>query len=517
MSRAADAPDVADAPRSHPGALARSIAGVVAAGLALATTEIAGTVLNRTRPSVIGAIANRLIVMWAGSLKNVAVDLFGTNDKAALLTGIVVVSLAVGAILGLVGRRLQWVPPLGFLVFAIVGMAAADADPLASTRDAIISSLLGALLGSIAVALLLRNRAANVSLSNERRDFVVGASAVAAVAIGATLLSRSLRTVGRVVTNLAGLPSPKKATPVPDAQPFTVPGLTPYLTPSSGLYRIDTATFVPQVEAASWRLKIDGLVDKPKTFTYADLLSMDLIEEPITIACVSNDVGGHLVGNALWRGVPLAHLLDAVGVHPDATQIVGRAVDDFTVGFPTATALDGRVAMVALGMNGEPLPAVHGYPARLIIAGLYGYVSATKWLAEINLTRRDDFNAFWIDRGWSKDGPIKTETRIDVPASGTAVPAGAVEIAGVSWEPSVGVSKVEVQIDRGPWRQARLGAVGSRNTWVQWLYTWDGATAGDHIVAARATDRNGVTQTDQTAPPEPSGATGYPYRGFQVR
>ncbi len=514
----ASAPEEDAAPEhtTRRGVAAGALAGFVAAGLAVATSEIAGTVLNRTRPSVVGAIADRLVVMWAGSLKTFAVNTFGTHDKAALLTGIVVVSLILGSVLGIVARRLRWLPPLVFLAFAIVGIVAADADPLASTGDAIVASLLSAVVGSTALAYLLTSHPRPDVAPTDRRRFLVGSSAFGAAAIGATLVSRSLRKAARIVVDLTQLPGAKRATGVPAVQPFTVTGLTPYVTPSPRFYRIDTATFLPVIDVRSWKLTIDGLVDKPKTFTYADLLTMDLIEEPITIACVSNEVGGHLVGNALWRGVPLAHLLDQVGVHADATQIVGRSVDDFTVGIPTATALDGRIAMIAIGMNGEPLPQPHGYPARLIVAGLYGYASATKWLSEINLTRRDDFDSFWVDRGWAKDGPIRTETRIDVPESGAQVPAGSIAVAGVAWAPNVGIQKVEIKIDNGPWRQARLGAVASRNTWVQWLYQWDGATPGDHVIGARATDSDGAVQTEDTAPPDPSGATGYPYRGFTV-
>jgi hypothetical protein len=263
-------------------------------------------------------------------------------------------------------------------------------------------------------------------------------------------------------------------------------------------------------------MTIGGMVDRPVTFTYADLLGMDLVEEPVTLTCVSNEVGGHLIGNAVWRGVPLTKLLDEAGIQSGATQIVGRSVDDFTVGFPTEMALDGRTAMIAVGMNGEPLPVRHGFPARLVVAGLYGYVSATKWLKEITLTRLEDFDAYWIPRGWSKLGPIKTESRVDIPRSGAKMPPGKMTIAGVAWAPSRGISKVEVSIDEGPWLAARLGEVASKNTWVQWLYDWDNAKTGSHAVSVRATDGTGEVQTEQPATPAPDGASGYHYRGFTV-
>jgi hypothetical protein len=257
------------------------------------------------------------------------------------------------------------------------------------------------------------------------------------------------------------------------------------------------------------------MVDRPVTFTYDELLAMDLVEEAVTLACVSNDVGGGLVGNAVWRGVPLTNLLDRAGVHPDASQILARSVDDFTVGLPTAAATDGRTALVALAMNGEPLPVDHGYPARLVVAGLYGYASATKWLTALELTRLEDVDSFWVERGWSKQAPIKLQSRVDVPPSGADVPAVTVMLAGVAWAPGIGISAVELQLDDGPWVRAELGRVASIDTWVQWRHPFDLAP-GPHIVAVRAYDATGAVQTDQPSQPEPNGATGYHYRAFRV-
>ncbi len=249
------------------------------------------------------------------------------------------------------------------------------------------------------------------------------------------------------------LPEPVKTVPLPASQPFTVPGLSPYVTPNADFYRIDTALFVPRVSADGWSVAVHGMVDHPFELTYDELLAMPMVEEPVTISCVSNEVGGDLIGNAVWRGVPLPTLLERAGVQPGATQIVGRSVDDFTVGFPTELALDGRTALVAVGMNGEPLPAKHGFPARLIVAGLYGYVSATKWLRDIVLTRLEDFDAYWVPRGWAKEGPIKTESRIDVPRGGASVAAGRVAVAGVAWAPTRGISG-----GRGAGRRRRVAA-----------------------------------------------------------
>ncbi|MGH9132628.1 MAG: molybdopterin-dependent oxidoreductase, partial [Ilumatobacteraceae bacterium] len=310
-------------------------------------------------------------------------------------------------------------------------------------------------------------------------------------------------------------PRPASTAVVPASPSFAVPGLSPYITPNTDFYRIDTALVVPQVDAAGWRLDVTGLVERPFSLGYDELLAMDAVEETVTLQCVSNEVGGDLVDNAVWQGVPLAALLVRAGVGDDATQIVGRSVDRWTAGFPTDLARDGRVALVAYAMNGEPLPTRHGFPARLVVAGLYGYVSATKWLREIELTTWDAFDGYWISRGWSKDGPIKTMSRIDVPRGGDRLAAGRTAVAGVAWAPSRGVHAVEVRVDDGDWQPARLGDVASENTWVQWLYEWD-AAPGDHTISVRAVDGDGDVQTGDIASPAPDGATGWHTRRVSV-
>jgi DMSO/TMAO reductase YedYZ molybdopterin-dependent catalytic subunit len=250
------------------------------------------------------------------------------------------------------------------------------------------------------------------------------------------------------------------------------------------------------------------MVDTEFELTYDELLDLPLIERHVTLACVSNEVGGHLIGNARWLGHPLAALLDRAGVDPAATQLVGRSVDGFTVGFPVSVATDGRDAMVALGMNGEPLPRRHGFPARLVVPGLYGYVSATKWLEEIELTTFDAFDAYWVERGWAQEAPIKTQSRIDVPRGGARVPAGPVAVAGVAWAQHRGITAVEVQVDDGEWQPASLADPLSDDTWRQWQFAWD-ASPGRHFLRVRATDGAGETQTSSYQPPFPDGATGY--------
>ncbi len=288
----------------------------------------------------------------------------------------------------------------------------------------------------------------------------------------------------------------------------TVTGISPIVTPNSDFYRIDTALVVPSVDVNDWKLSISGMVNNPYTMTFRELIDMGLVETPVTLSCVSNKVGGNLVDNAVWRGVPLSDVLNRAGVQNGATQIVGRSVDNWNSGFPTEYAFDGRVALVAVAMNGEPLPREHGFPVRLVIAGLYGYVSATKWLEEIRLTTWEGFDSYWVPRGWAKRGPIKTQSRIDVPRRGARVRAGRVAIAGVAWAPTRSIERVEVQIDDGPWVRAELSNNMSVNSWRQWVYAWD-ATPGKHRIRCRATDGAGSTQTSEIRPPAPDGATGW--------
>jgi DMSO/TMAO reductase YedYZ molybdopterin-dependent catalytic subunit len=297
---------------------------------------------------------------------------------------------------------------------------------------------------------------------------------------------------------------------VPAAAEFTgISGLSPVVTPNASFYRIDSAFSVPRVDLPEWTLSIKGMVDHPYSIDYDDILAMPMVERYVTLSCVSNQVGGDLVGNAKWLGVPLTEILDRAVVQADAEQIVGRSVDDFTVGFPVGVAYDGRDALLAVGMNDEPLPFEHGFPARLVVAGLYGYVSATKWISEIELTRWDAFDAYWVPRGWAKEAPVKTQSRIDTPPSGAEIPQGLRQVAGVAWAPSRGIARVEVQLgEDAPWLDAELSEPLSDNSWRQWSIQWD-APPGAQQIRVRATDGEGEVQTDAIVPPAPDGATGW--------
>ncbi|MDE0369207.1 MAG: molybdopterin-dependent oxidoreductase, partial [bacterium] len=302
-------------------------------------------------------------------------------------------------------------------------------------------------------------------------------------------------------TSVSGVADPTRAQIAP------VEGVSELITPNDEFYVIDTAIGVPQVDHRTWSLSFTGRADNPYSITYDELLAMPLVERYITLCCVSNQVGGGLVGNAKWLGVPLRTLVERAGVHRDGNQLVGRSVDRFTVGFPTAAVFDGREALVAIGMNGEPLPLKHGFPARLVVSGLYGYVSATKWLTEVEFTGWNDFDAYWVPRGWAKQAPIKTQSRIDTPREGN-INAGTNVIAGVAWAQTRGISRVEVRVDDGDWTSAHLPQELSIDTWRQWYLEHD-FTPGTHTIAVRATDGTGRTQTASVRRPRPDGATGY--------
>jgi DMSO/TMAO reductase YedYZ molybdopterin-dependent catalytic subunit len=344
----------------------------------------------------------------------------------------------------------------------------------------------------------------------DRRRFLRTGAAAAGVAVVAGGLGRLLLDRAGAAASRAGaeLPEPSEPTPAPPADPhLEVAGLSPYRTPNPSFYRVDTALFVPAIDTASWTLRVHGMVERELTLDYEELLARPMIERDLTLACVSNEVGGPYVGNATWLGTPLEDLLDEAGVQPGATQLVSRSVDGFTIGTPTAAVTDGRDAILAVGMNGEPLPLEHGFPVRMVVPGLYGYVSATKWLVDLELTTLEAYDAYWIVRGWAKEAPVKTQSRIDTPRDGARVPAGTVAVAGVAWAQHRGIERVEVRIDDGPWAEARLGLRGSLDTWRQWVLAWE-ATPGEHTIAVRATDGEGETQPTDLAPPFPDGATG---------
>ena len=531
-----------------PGRLAAASSGLLAGAAALATGELVAGFAAKWQSPVV-SVAEAVIDAVPRSVKEFAIETFGENDKIALVVGILSFSVVFAAILGLLGRRRPLIPTIGFAAFAAVGIWASQ-TATGSTSSAAIPSVMAGIAGAGTYHVLRRlatptvrdetieiigaesddyNADDNNQIdadpaamaaatpgmttndgASSRRRFLIVSGAVAAGAALATTAGRALRTRFDASTSRNAVVLPKVASPLPVA-PTTVaadvPGISPFYTPNANFYRVDTALAVPQVRTEDWELKVTGMVDKELRLSYDDLLKRKLVEEDITLTCVSNTVGGQLTGTARWLGLPLKELLDEAGVKSGADQIVGRSVDGYTAGFPVDAAYD-RPALIAIGMNGEPLPIDHGFPARLMVPGLYGYVSATKWLTEIELTRFADFDQYWVKRGWDQEAPIKTMSRIDAPRTLAKIAAGPFVIGGVAWAQTVGISMVEVSIDDGDFVAAVLADELNENTWRQWSFPWD-APAGRHRITVRATDANGELQTDQRAEPFPNGASGW--------
>jgi DMSO/TMAO reductase YedYZ molybdopterin-dependent catalytic subunit len=487
-----------------PSRTAGAVAGLVSGALAVATGTLVAAITGVDSP--IDAVGSKVIDGAPRWLKEFAIEWFGTNDKLALRAGIVVILAGAALVLGVLSVRRVWIGVAGFALFGIVGGLA----------GAWVPSVVGAAVGALVLRHAVRPRPIEVPgpsqapLGWDRRRFLVtsGAAAVAAAAAaGAASALENNRVDDLRAATLSPLPPVPNDDQVADIPATATVSTTPFITPNDDFYRIDTALSFPRVDLKKWKVTIKGMVDTPLTLTYDDLLAMPQQERVVTLCCVSNEVGGEYIGNAVWQGVMLRDLLDRVGVHDDAEQVFSTSLDGWTCGFPVEAAFDGRDSMVVLGMNGRTLPLEHGYPARLVVPGLYGYVSATKWLDTIELTTWDR-QGYWVPRGWSKLGPIKTQSRIDVPREGTSLTPGAQAIAGVAWAQHVGIERVEVQVDDGEWIAARLATDVSDDAWRQWVLDWD-APAGDHTIAVRAIDKSGQVQTDERTGVAPDGATGH--------
>ncbi len=506
--------------------------GLLSAAVAVASGELVAAVVGRGAAPVI-AVGGAAIDAAPTWLKSWAIATFGDADKTVLVAGIGAVLIVVAWTLGVMSLRRPWVGVVGVAGLGVVGAVAAAARPAAPDL-AIMPSALGALAGLAAyrwlrVAAALDGGATTASDGPrggathgspasspriggyDRRRFLLTGLATAGVAVtgagaGRLLSSRASAEASRAS---ASVPVPRgSAVPIPAGADLGVPGLSPFITPNDRFYRVDTALFVPAVDAETWRLRVHGMVERELDLTYAGLVSRPSVERDITLACVSNEVGGSYVGNARWIGVPLADVLAEAGVLDGATQLVSTSADGWTCGTPVAAVTDGRDALLAVSMNGEPLPLDHGFPVRMVVPGLYGYVSATKWLVDLELTTFEAFDAYWIRRGWAEQAPIKTQSRIDTPRASDRLAAGDITVAGVAWAQHRGIEAVEVQVDGGPWLAAELATEDTVDTWRQWRYRWP-ATPGLHSIAVRATDGDGVVQTADPVPPFPDGATGH--------
>lgn len=545
---------------------AAMLAGVLGAAVALGVAEPIAALIGPTASPVI-AVGQAVIVATPEWAKEFAIRTFGENDKIALLVGVFTLLTVFAAAIGLVTLRRVLYGVAGVALFGLIGVAAAVTRPQASPF-ASLPSLVGALAGVGALLLLARplvgharldagasahppaapaaaagapapgpsdeaaasTEPADASASAEapdapasadgsaapsrglnRRGFVrvsLLAAAVAAVTGGVGRFLVSLRSVDAARAAL-DLPAPAEpAPPLPRGVDLDLKDLTEFYTPNDDFYRVDTALVAPEIDPETWQLRIHGRVAKPLTLTFDDLLKRDMIERDITLACVSNEVGGKLNGNARWLGVPLKELLDEVAPEDGADQILSTSADGWTCSTPTKACRDGRDAMLAVAMNGEPLPVIHGFPVRMLVPGLYGYVSATKWVVDMELTSFDDVDAYWTKRKWKREAPIKVFSRIDTPRSFGRPKAGTVAVAGIAYAQHRGIERVEVRVDGGRWQKAKLAAEASIDTWRQWSWTWD-ATPGQHTLESRATDKDGVTQTGKRQAPFPDGATGW--------
>ena len=545
-----------------------ALAGTAGAALALGFGELMDGAFQSI-PSLVVAVSELLSDYTPGDVVAFSIANIGTSQKTLLTASIIVGSLVLGGLLGrFAARGQQRMTVAGFALFGLLGGWAAARNPLSPALGSWVVALAAAALAAGAT-LLLVSRAAQRPVpeaeaepaepdpsappgdletsgtpTTTRRAFFAYAVGAGAAALAMVGLGRSLRGQSEAEQFLATntlRSATTTAPPAPTTEPAAAPqsttsttapasparsvgeqvaaldtlddevaGISSYVTPNDSFYRIDTAFGkVPQVDPASWRLRFTGLVDNPYELSFDEIQAMDLSDQVITLSCVSNDVGGNLVGNAVWTGVPLSVLLDRAGVQAGADQVVGRSVDDWTAGFPTGLVYDGRNAVLAIGMNGDFLPTNHGFPARLVVAGLYGYVSAVKWIDEIQLTTWDGFDGYWVPRGWSKEGPMKTQSRIDVPAGGRGLVAGQpTPIAGIAWAPTRGIERVEVSIDGEGWLSCELGEALGDESWVQWHREWTPA-AGRHQIRVRATDGDGATQSQQEVPPRPNGAEGW--------
>ena len=507
--------------------LAGGFAGLLAGAAAVAASEAATALITGVTGPLI-SVGNRAVDWAPRPLKEFAIETFGTADKAVLIGSVIGAVALLAVVAGAVGVRRPKLAVAIFLGLSALAGAAALTDRAATAGPALrlvpVAVLVVVGLGSLVLllSLLRRPKTAKDRPAEDtgpgRRTFLLAAAAVAGIAAAGAVVTRVFGDLAATASRAAiNLPKPARpAPPIPDGVRVDVEGVTPYLTPNEEFYRVDTALQVPDVPVEGWRLRIHGMVDNELELTYADLLDRKLVESRITLTCVSNPVGGEYVGNATWLGVPMNEMLKEAGVQKGADAVKSTSADDFTAGTPLSVLADpDRGALVAIGMNGEPLPLDHGFPARMVTPGLYGYVSATKWLVDLEVTRFADFKAYWTTRGYDAEAPIKTSSRIDVPRSFAKVKAGRTPVAGVAWSQSVGIEKVEVRVDRGEWQAAELGVRDTINTWRQWVFYWD-ATPGNHTLEVRATDADGEAQTGARAPIAPNGSTGWDSVNVQV-
>ncbi len=498
---------VTSAPRSL-----RALAGLVAGLAGLGVSHVAATVLG-TGPTPVVAVAEAVIDVTPGALAESLIQLVGTWDKPLLVFGVLLGLLALTAWAGVLTRRSRGRAVVLLVGLGLVGAVAVWTRPDAGGYDVV--PVVAGTVTWLVVLTLLVDRLASLhrdparGADRARRRFLVEAGVVAGAALAAGVVGQVAGASRRsVVTARRLLRLPVRRGLVPAGAEAGASGVTPWRTQNADFYRIDTALVVPAVDPAAWRLRVHGMVGRELTLTYRDLLDRELTEDWVTLCCVSNEVGGDLVGNAWWSGVRVADVLAEAGVEPGADAVLQTSDDGWTCATPVEALTDDRNALLAIAMNGEPLPVDHGFPVRMVVPGLYGYVSATKWLVDLEVTRFADVSAYWTGKGWAEQAPVKTQSRVDVPRAGAEVAAGSVRVGGVAWAQHTGIARVEYRLDGGAWTEAELAAVPNVDTWVQWTATVD-VDAGGHTLAVRATDRSGATQTGVRSGVLPDGATGW--------
>jgi DMSO/TMAO reductase YedYZ molybdopterin-dependent catalytic subunit len=504
----------------------RMIAGVAAASVSLGVAELVGIPFG-ARADARTAIGSVAVDLTPGPIKEWVIQTLGSLDKLFLAVVVLVVIATIAALAGTfeTARR-----PLGSATIGAAGVLGCIAvlSRQGATALDTIPTVAGAACGVATLRMLTRRFWPGVAGPEDRADHdepdagrrrlvmlgLLGFGVVSGVA-GAVIT----RLVHSVAADRHGFALPRPRTsllPIPaDVQPNGV-ALPSFITASADFYRVDTALVVPQLSHGDWRLHIHGMVDREATYSFDDLAHFDVVETVTTLTCVSNPVGGRLISTGIWTGYRLADLLAAAGAHKDADMMLSTSIDGFTAGTPVQALTDGRAALLAVGLNGQPLPIEHGYPARLVVPGLYGYVSATKWVVEMELTRFDRAKAYWTRQGWAPRAPVKTESRIDVPKDGQKVPMGPVVFGGVAWAQNRGVRAVEVLIDDGVWQPAEQGASYSNDTWRLWSFPWQAKSPGKHTISVRATDNTGATQTADRVGTVPDGATGWHTVDFTV-
>jgi DMSO/TMAO reductase YedYZ molybdopterin-dependent catalytic subunit len=507
----------------------RMLAGIAAASVSLGVAQLVGIPFG-ARADARTAISSVAVDLTPGPVKEWAIQTLGSLDKLFLAVVVLVVIATIAAIAGTLETRRRPLGSAAIVAAGVLGCIAVLSRPGATALD-VIPTVAGAACGVVALRLLTRRFWPGGEKPDDieggadhdepdagrRRLVMLGLLGIGVVGgVAGVVITRLVHSVAGD-RNSFTLPRPRTpAPPIPaDVQPKGV-ALPSFVTASADFYRVDTALSVPQLSHGDWRLRIHGMVDREATYSFDDLARFDVIETVTTLTCVSNPVGGNLISTGIWTGYRVADLLAAAGVHADADMVLSTSIDGFSAGTPVQALTDGRDALLAVGLNGQPLPIEHGYPARLVVPGLYGYVSATKWVVDMELTRFAHAQAYWTRMGWAARAPIKTESRIDVPRGGQRVPMGPVVFGGVAWAQNRGVRAVEVRIDDGAWQPAQLGASYSNQTWRLWSFPWQAKSPGKQTITVRATDNTGAVQTADQADPVPDGATGWHTVDFTV-